>query len=304
VLLGPAAIRFARKGCAVLAGTAHSDYVAYLDSYTPVVADVARRAAQSRMRRFFDRMGVVFAPSEGIERALRSWGVSAPIKRTTYPIDVSAFEPRTQSQARSELGIAENRPLALYAGRLAVDKRVLALLREFEVTLARVPEAMLAIVGGGPMSEQVQREAARLGGKVVLTGPLDASRLGAWYCAADAFVSASPNEVGPLATLEAGLLGTPTVAHAAPGFVDRIADGVNGRLAGDGTGDLGRALGDVLANRDAARRMGEAAQAAFAEHTPARSADVLLAAYRGAADACSSRRRAARDRPRLKADAE
>jgi glycosyltransferase involved in cell wall biosynthesis len=81
---------------------------------------------------------------------------------------------------------------------------------------------------------------------VRLVGPLDAHDLSLWYSAADVCASASRSETGPLTVVEAMACACPAVAFNAPGFEDRIVDGVNGLLARDVPGALGDALTRVL----------------------------------------------------------
>lgn len=287
VLLGPAAARLARRQRALLATTAHSDYLAYLDSYAEPVADLVRPVLRSRMRSFFGSCDVVFALSGGIERALGSWGVTDHVVRGTYPVDLAAFRPRSRDAARAELGIAPDVPLAVYAGRLAAEKHVPELLAEFVRVRERVPNARLAVAGEGPLEARVRKVASAMGESVIVTGPLPPDELGAWYCAADAFVSASSNEVGPLVAIEASLCGTPTVAYRVPGFEDRVIDGATGRLVDPVPGRLAEALAAVLADRETAHRMGAAAARHSVEHTPDEATKRLIGAYVGACEAAA-----------------
>lgn len=299
LLIGQGAVRFARSRGAILAATAHSDYLAYLDAYFPPFAWILQPLVRWRIRRIFDACDVIFAPSVSIERALESWGVAEKVVPATYPVDASALCRASRAEARRELDLPPDLPLALYAGRLAAEKRVLELLEEFRHTLTAAPDARLVIAGDGPIGARVRRAAQAFGDSVVLTGELSADRLGAWYSAADVFVSASLNEVGPLVSIEAGLCGTPTVARRAPGFEDRIEDGVTGLLVGRGAGELGQAVAHLLVNRDIARRLGDAARLSFAEHSPSASAKLMAEAYLSAERRWPQRTPGRRNRRRL-----
>jgi glycosyltransferase involved in cell wall biosynthesis len=74
-------------------------------------------------------------------------------------------------------------------------------------------------------------------------------------------VSSSAFEGSPLAMMEFMEAARPIVATSVGGVPDLIDDGVHGRLVGAGDVDgLRVALGEMLEDREAARRMGERAQ--------------------------------------------
>lgn len=280
VLLGRGALRLAKRQGALFAATVHSDYVAYVDSYVAAIGAVARPVVRSRVRRFFQACDAVFVPSPGIGEAVRSWGVERDLLPLTYPIVRDAFGGISREEARLRLGLHASVPLAVYAGRLAADKRVERLLNEFKVARSRVPDAVLVMIGDGPRAAGVSSRRTSFGDALLLPGELQPAEIGLWYAAADIFVSASPNEVGPLALLEAGLSRTAAVAQDVPGFRDRIVNRHNGLLAGTSPGELGARMADALSDRKAAHRMGMRAAEAFSDHRPDRSAKLLLDAYR------------------------
>lgn len=279
VLLGSSALRFARRRGIPAAATAHSDYVSYVSQYVPRIAPLVAPLALRRMRQVFNATDVVFTPSAGVAESLRSWGVSAPLVPASYPVDIAALDPRTREEARALLGIDSRRPVALYAGRLAPEKRPMLLVDEFRRTLESVRDAVLVVAGDGPLLEKMQQCARDLGSRIVFTGQLDSHALGLWYCAADVFVSASATEVGPLACIEAGLCRTATVAYRVPGFADRVMDGRSGLLAECGEGALAAAIVSMLSDRQAASAMGASAAAELAAHTVTGSVEGLVRGY-------------------------
>ena len=108
---------------------------------------------------------------------------------------------------------------------------------------------------------------------------LGGDELGLWYSAADISVSASRSETGPLTVVEAMACGCPTVSLRAPGFEDRIVDGVNGLLAQDRPGALAEAMGRVLTDPALQKRLAEGSLASAPRYTPAANADRILAMY-------------------------
>lgn len=290
VLLGRAAIGWARRHRIPVVATAHSDYLHYLDFYgwrpgRRIAGAVGRRL----MRDAFDHCDAALAPSTAIARRLADWGVSAPIVPTDYAVDPERLGCVERAEARMRLGLSREMPLAFYAGRLAVEKGLEILLAEWEHVLDSVPDAVLALAGGGPLESRLhERLVARgLTERVRLLGELHGHGLGLWYAAADCFVSASVDEVGPMTAIEALLCATPVVAYAGPGYEDRVVPGESGLLAESKAGALAEALSALLGDRERAAKMGVRGQAAsIARYEPATVAAMLERTY---ADVIASR---------------
>jgi len=114
-------------------------------------------------------------------------------------------------------GIAPQRPLVTYIGRVAHEKNIGFLIQVFREVLKSVPEALLVIAGEGPAREALRAQVAALGlaGQVHFAGYLE--RDGALldcYAAADVFVFASRTETQGLVLLEAMAQGAPVVSTA------------------------------------------------------------------------------------------
>jgi glycosyltransferase involved in cell wall biosynthesis len=75
----------------------------------------------------------------------------------------------------------------------------------------------------------------------------------------DLFAFPSHQEGFPLTLLEAMAVGLPVVATEIDGPVEILKEGVTGRLVPDDDPDrLGEALGELISDRDTARRLGAA----------------------------------------------
>ncbi|MCX6031103.1 MAG: glycosyltransferase family 4 protein [Chloroflexi bacterium] len=140
----------------------------------------------------------------------------------------------------------------------------------------------------GPLADagyvtEVRAEIGRLGlaGCVRLMGNLDVAALGREYSEAAVVALPSRQEVTPMAVVEAMAAGVPVVASAVGGVPYVVADGVTGRTVppADPT-TLAGALIELLTRPDAARRMGQAAQAvAQMRFRPEVIAEQYLALY-------------------------
>lgn len=118
-----------------------------------------------------------------------------------------------------------DKPLMLYVGRLATEKRIDWLRPLMDI----VPDAHLAIVGDGPIREDLM--ACFKGTNTVFTGFLKGMDLSRAYAAADLFVFPSASETLGNVVLEAMASGLPVIAAGAGGPVDHVNHRVNGFLS-------------------------------------------------------------------------
>ena len=180
-------------------------------------------------------------------------------------IRLERFKPAdtTGRQAlATELGWPVGSRVIGTVGRLQPVKDHALLLRAFAKVRMQVPEAVLAIVGDGPLrgALEAQAEQAGLSDAVRFLGDRhDVPRL---LTGMDVFALSSASEGYSIALLEACAAGLPIVATDVGGNRESVRDGVNGRLvpAAD-VAALATALIALLRGGDEAGRMGRAGQA-------------------------------------------
>src|SRR5690606_8009102 len=148
-------------------------------------------------------------------RLLESRGFNN-IVRWTRGVDVSLFRPRPKEF------LDYTRPIAMYVGRVAVEKNIETFL-ELDIPCTKV------IVGDGPARAELQAKcphAKCVGDKV-------GEDLASHLAAADVFVF--PSRTGPfgLVLLEAMSCGVPVAAFPVTGPVDVVTQGVTGVLDND-----------------------------------------------------------------------
>lgn len=162
----------------------------------------------------------------------------------------------------TELGWPQGSRIIGTVGRLQPVKDHALLLRAFAKVRMQVPEAVLAIVGDGPLrgALEAQAEQAGLSDAVRFLGDRhDVPRL---LTGMDVFALSSASEGYSIALLEACAAGLPIVATDVGGNREIVRDGINGRLvpAAD-VAALATALIALLRGGDEAGRMGRAGQA-------------------------------------------
>lgn len=280
ILLGPRGVVLAGQRGAKAVFTCHSVYTDYLDEYYWGLGKFLKPSLNRRVARFVNSCDLTLAPSSRAVSWLRGAGVTARIEMLEAPADTGRIRCTGRAEARRALGLAVE-PVAFYVGRIADEKRVQDLVAEFAIALPEAPGAILALGGNGRRVEAVRRDIERLDlqGHVRLLGPLAADVLALWYSAADVCVSASRSETGPLTVVEAMACRCPTVALQAPGFEDRIEDGVNGILAADVPGALGEQIARVLKDPVLRERLAAGAAARAPRYTPEANTDRLVALY-------------------------
>jgi glycosyltransferase involved in cell wall biosynthesis len=171
-------------------------------------------------------------------------------------------------------------PLLLAVGRLTAQKDHPTLLRAFAEAHRNHPDALLAILGIGPLEEETRALVAELGleGAVLLPGRLE---IRDWLERADVFVHTSRWEGFGLVLLEAMLAGLPVAATRVSAVPEVVADGETGLLVepGDVTA-LSQALDALLGDASLRERLGAAGlERARQRFSVARMADRTIALY-------------------------
>ena len=166
----------------------------------------------------------------------------------------NAVGPAPPPAGRKHLGLEPGERLVLTVGRLVEQKNHGLAIR----ALARVPDAVLAIAGDGPLRPSLERVAAEEGvnGRVRFLGVRPDVR--ALMGDADAIVLSSRWEGLPLSALEALASGTPLVATDVRGLRELVTDGQDALLVPEEPEALAAALGRVLDDSELAARLAEA----------------------------------------------
>jgi D-inositol-3-phosphate glycosyltransferase len=189
-------------------------------------------------------------------------------------VDHAMFSPGDQVAARRALGLARDRRVLLFVGRIQPLKGVDLAIR----CLASMsdPRALLVIVGG-PSGADGTAEVERLHALARDLGVEDRIRweppqphgaLTDWYRAADVCLMPSRTESFGLVALEAAACGTPVVAANVGGLRSLIDDGHTGFLVDGRTGhDFATPVERLFADPALAEEMGVSAAARSGRYT-------------------------------------
>ena len=282
-----------RLGLPVIA-TYHTLFEEYLQHYAPLLpAGWLKRRARGLSRRQCNALDGVIVPSTAMRERLLGYGVDAPLHVLPTGIPVERFRGRDGAAFRRQHGIAPERPVALFVGRVAHEKNIGFLLDALRHALARHPALLLLIAGEGPARAELEARVRRegLAEAVRFIGYLDrAEALPACYAAADVFVFASRTETQGLVLLEAMAAGLPVVALAEMGTVDILGPGRASLAPPPEPAAFADALAGLLDDGVALRRLAAEAPVYAAEWSDAEMAARLARLYRemlerGAAEA-------------------
>ncbi|MEU9606734.1 glycosyltransferase family 4 protein [Streptomyces sp. NPDC048057] len=186
-------------------------------------------------------------------------------------VDEKTFHPDSGGAAvRAELGLSD-RPVVVCVSRLVPRKGQDTLILAMPRILARVPDAVLLVVGGGPYEQDLRKLAHQVGvaDAVRFTGAVPWARLPAHYGAGDVFAMPCRTRRGGLDVeglgivyLEASATGLPVVAGDSGGAPDAVLDGETGWVVRGGTDEAavagtGERVVTLLQDPELRRRMGE-----------------------------------------------
>ena len=249
-----AGLSIARRLGIPIIETYHTYFEHYLHHYLPLAplsltSPVARRLTISQCH----QVDAVISPSPQMADALMAYGVKTPIDILPTGLPASAFDPGDRASFRAAHGIEQNRPVALFVGRVAYEKNIEFLLTMLPFLKKRVPDILLVIAGQGPAQSHITRKAQSLGlqSSVQFVGNMDrANTLRHCYSAADVFIFASRTETQGLVLLESLAQGTPVVSTAVMGTADVLKDVKGGVVAPEEPDAFAAAAASVLTNRE------------------------------------------------------
>jgi len=279
-----AGVRWARNHGLPCVETYHTLFEEYFHHYLPFLPKrLLATAARMISRKECDGVSAVIAPSSAMKQALMTYGVSSPIYIIPTGLRLADFSNCDGSAFRARHGIAPERPVMAYVGRVAFEKNLDFLLRVTAQVRRDLPDMLFVIAGEGPARTSLERAVAKRGltNNVRFVGYLERkTELPACYCAADVFVFASKTETQGLVLLEAMALGVPVVGLAEMGTKDVLQEGAGCRIAPDSVAGFAGVLKPLLTDRSASQALGAAGKSYAAGWSETKMECEILQLYR------------------------
>ncbi len=196
---------------------------------------------------------------------------AARMVRLPPGVDERTFHPGSGGdEVRARLGLTD-RPVVVCVSRLVPRKGQDTLVLAMPRILAKEPDAVLLIVGGGPYEKELRKLAHETGvaDSVRFTGAVPWSELPAHYGAGDVFAMPCRTRRGGLDVeglgivyLEASATGLPVVAGDSGGAPAAVLDGETGWVVRGGSAeDAADRIVTLLGDPELRRRMGERGRA-------------------------------------------
>lgn len=244
--------------------TYHTFFEDYMYHYLPVLPrPLLKSVARSLSRRQCNAMDAVVAPSQPMLDALRGYGVKSHAEVIPTGLEPHSFRPGDGAGFRSRYGIAADRPVLLFVGRVAHEKNIGFLLHMVEHVKHTRPDVLFVIAGEGPALEGLRKESQALGlqDNVYFLGYLDRNtELNDCYRAADIFVFSSLTETQGLVLLEAMAQGVPVVAIAKLGTKSILVEGKGALVAPQDERAFSKRVNELLSNPLKRNALGEVAR--------------------------------------------
>lgn len=279
-----AGLKLARaRGIPCLA-TYHTHFEEYFHHYLPILPRPLARLLTRRLARSqCNALDAVVVPSQAMRNALQDYGVTRPLHVLPTGIPLEKFASGDRQGFRQHHGIADGEAVALYVGRVALEKNLGFLLDATRHALARNPGLRLVIAGEGPALAGLKRQAASMGiaKKVLFPGYLDREQeLPDCYAAADLFAFPSKTETQGLVLLEAMAMGLPTLGIPAMGAAEILGPCRGAVCAPDNAADFGALMVELLGDPSRLAALSVAARNFAGEWAAPERASQLASLYR------------------------
>lgn len=275
--VGVAGLKAARQLRLPLIASSHTDYEKYAERYN---VEWALRVGWHYLRWFYGHAHRVLCPSRIYEEHLHRRGVSHT-GLWSRGVDPAVFHPRFRSEAyRQALGVGPGDLLVTYIGRIAKEKNLVQLLQAWEALAPQRGSARLALVGRGPLEDEIRRR--EIPGVHVL-GLMHDRELSEAYASADIFVFPSATETFGNSLLEAMGSGLPSLAVSAGGVMEFARHDENAWLVEPNSATaIEEGMARLMEDLPLRRRLSEGALREACERGWSQVYDQLLDDYRDA----------------------
>jgi glycosyltransferase involved in cell wall biosynthesis len=263
--------------------TYHTFFEEYLYHYIPLVPRKMMRLVARRFSRHQgNSLDGMVVPSNPMLHVLKDYGITTATQVIPTGIETARFTPGNRTAFREKQGIAQDRPVLLFLGRVAHEKNIGFLLKAVACVKKEIPDVLFVIAGEGPARSALEQESKALGlsDNVQFIGYLDRhSELNDCYRAADIFIFASRTETQGLVLLEAMAQGTPVVSTAELGTLDVLKNGAGVWIAKEELADFSGKIIRMLTDGEARNSLGNMGREYAREWSASRQAERMTEFY-------------------------
>ena len=129
-------------------------------------------------------------------------------------VNSELFQSRDKKPLRKKLLLPDDKTLLLYAGNFNIEKGLEVLIRAFSSVHKKYSDALLVVVGSGPLEKQIHQLVSELGigQKIIFVGRVTHDQVPDYLAAVDFLCLPSLREGCPNIVLEALSTGTPVLS--------------------------------------------------------------------------------------------
>ncbi len=242
--------------------TYHTFFEEYLYHYIPLVPKkIMQRVAQQFSRHQGNSLNGMIVPSLPMQHILQGYGITTRTEVIPTGLKPQSFVPGNRNAFRQKYGIAENRPVMLFLGRVAHEKNIGFLLKVLNIVREKITDVLFVIAGEGPARTSLEQEAKELGlaENILFIGYLDRNtELNSCYRAADLFIFSSRTETQGLVLLEAMAQSLAVVSTAELGTRDVLKEGYGVRISREDAAEFSTKVIRLLNDAEARLSLGKA----------------------------------------------
>ncbi|MDY3278764.1 MAG: glycosyltransferase [Eubacteriales bacterium] len=257
---GSEALRLASLRKLPLVGTFHSKY--YDDFLKATKSEKLARVGVKFVVDFYDRCDEVWAVGQATADVLHEYGYEGDIQVMPNGVMIRKADADAVADAERRWGLDRD-PMILFVGQMNWKKNILTVLEACAQLHAQGTRFQLVLAGQGPDLKEIEQKIHDLGlaDCTHLAGHITDSRLlDGLYARASLFAFPSLYDNAPMVVREAAVMGTPSVLVRGSSAAEIIQNGENGYLCENDPADLARVMRQVLADPEAARKIGENAK--------------------------------------------
>lgn len=257
---GSEALRLASLRKLPLVGTFHSKY--YDDFLKATKSEKLARVGVKFVVDFYDRCDEVWAVGQATADVLHEYGYEGDIQVMPNGVMIRQADADAMADAERRWGLGRD-PMILFVGQMNWKKNILTVLEACAQLHAQGTRFQLVLAGQGPDLKEIEQKIHDLGlaDCTHLAGHITDSRLlDGLYARASLFAFPSLYDNAPMVVREAAVMGTPSVLVRGSSAAEIIQNGENGYLCENDPADLARVMRQVLADPEAARKIGENAK--------------------------------------------
>ena len=219
--LGRAAARYCKRHRLPYTTAYHThfpDYIAKrIAKILPLLAGPVKNYAIKSLRKFHATSSALFIATQSLEDELKAWKFETPMHRLTRGVKLDLFRPG-DTDVYADL----KRPIALYVGRIAIEKNL-------EAFLSIPWEGTKVLVGDGPATKELKHKYP----DAVFVGTKTGEDLAAHFRGADVYVFPSKTDTFGMVLVEAMASGLPIAAYNVTGPKDIVTQRFLGILDDD-----------------------------------------------------------------------